>query len=351
MKLFVAGPVNVAKKPKKLMPYPEIGHREDEFMDLYNSIKDKLYEVLQVSKKQFEFAIIGGSGTAAIESMITSVVSKKILVISNGAFGERAYKICAIHRLPRAFLRYEWGEYPNIEEIDKILNDNPEIGFVYMVHMETSTGMLNPVKEVGKLCKRYNKTYLVDSVCAIAGEELNMNVFNIDFCTFSSNKGIGGPPVLGMVCCRKSKLYNLKKRSMYLDLSAYLHYGKKSQTPFTPAIPLFYIMNETLRDLLKEGVDNRIKRYKENCDLLKEELANIELKPYLKSNMSNAMVNTIIPDGFTFTEIHDKMKKKGFLIYAGKDELNGKIMHIATMGTITKNDVKKFIKSLKKVIL
>jgi len=321
-KLMVAGPVNISKNLKKYNPFPEIGHREPEFEELYKSVKDKLFNVLNANPDEFEIAIIGGSGTSAIESMISSVVNKKILVISNGAFGERAYKISSIYRLPRAYLRYNWGEYPDLEQIEKILKENKDIGFIYMVHMETSTGMLNPVEEVGKLCKKYNKTYLVDSVCAIGCEKLDMNEFNIDFCAFNSNKGIGGPIVIGMVCCRKSKLNNLKKRNMYLDLSEYLKYGKKNQTPFTPVIPLFYILNETLSDLLKEGVDNRIRRYKENCEFLKGELAMLGLKFYLinPGRMAHTMVNVIIPKGFTFGYIHDRLKRKGFIIYPGKDE-------------------------------
>jgi len=350
-RLFTAGPVNASKSIKKLIPFPEIGHREPEFEDLYKSVKDKLYNVFDIKKEDFDFAIFGGSGTAAIESMISSVVTKKILVISNGAFGERAYKISSIYRLPRAYLRYNWGEYPDITQIEKLLKENPEIGCVYMVHMETSTGMLNPVKEVGTLCKKYNKTYLVDSVCAIGCEKLDMNEFNIDFCAFSSNKGIGGPPVMSAVCCRKSKLTNLKKRNMYLDLSVYLKYGKINQTPFTPAIPLFYIMNETLSDLLKEGVNNRIRRYKENCELLKLKLAQIGLKfPCYPTRYANAMVNISIPDGITFGYIHDELKKRGFIIYPGKDELKDKVMHIATMGSLTKKDVKDFVKNLKEVL-
>ena len=348
MKMFVAGPVNISKKLKKLIPYEEMGHRESEFSSLYKEVKIKLYKVLDVSREDFDIAIIGGSGTAAIESMISSVVNKKILVITNGAFGERAYEIARIYRLPRAVYRFAWGEYPDKKNIEKILKNYPEIGFVYMVHMETSTGMLNPIKEVGEICKKYNKTYMVDSVSAIGCEKLDMK--NIDFCAINSNKGIGGPVVMGMVCCRKSKLINLKKRNMYLDLSAYLKYNKLYETPFTPAITLFYILNETLKDLLKEGVYNRIERYKSNCDLLKKELSKMGLKFYLKDNMSNIMVNVFIPDGFTFDTIHYKLKKKGFLIYPGKNELNGKVMHIATIGALTEKDIKEFVKKLKEIL-
>jgi len=349
-KLFVAGPVSKTDNLKKIIQFPDIVHREREFEELYKDMKDKLFKVFNSNKKSFDIAIISGSGTSALETMFSSVVNKKILVISNGAFGERAYEICRIYRLPRIYLRYEWGEYPKITEIEKILIENPDIEFVSMVYMETSTGMLNPIKEVGELCKKYNKTYLIDAVCAIGCEKLDMEEFNIDFCAVSSNKGIGGPPVIGIICCRKNKLIKLQRRNMYLDLDSYLKYGKFNQTPFTPSIPLFYILNENLTELLKEGLENRLNRFKSNCDLLKSELTKLGFELYLKDNMSNIMVNVLIPAGLNYNSIHDGLKNKGFIIYAGKSELKDKVMHIATIGTITESDVKEFIINLKEII-
>ena len=348
VKIMITGPVNASKQVKKLMPYPEIGHREPEFEKLYNQVKNKLYKLFGASKREFDMAIIGGSGTSAMESTISSVVEHP-LIISNGAFGERMAEICDVYKINYSFLKYEWGDYPDINLIEKVLKIDSSIKEVCMIYMETSTGMLNPIYELGKLCKKYNKTFIVDVVCAIGGERIDMIKNNIDFCFASSNKGIGGPPVVGMVCCRKSKL-KLKKRNLYLDLSKYLDYGKTGQTPFTPPIPLFYLMNESLNDLFKEGLNKRIKRFRGCTDLLRKELKKLGLKFCLKDHMSGYMTNVIIPKGLTFKTIHDKLKKNGFLIYPGKGILLGKAMHIATMGTITQKDVKEFIKELKRIL-
>ena len=349
VKIFIAGPVNATESVRKLMPnFKEIGHREPEFQELFKSVKDNLFKLFRVNKKEFDIAILGGSGTSAMESTISSVVTYP-LIISNGAFGERMHEICKVYQINHFFLKYDWGVFPNLKEIEDILKKNPHISDVAMIYMETSTGMLNPLKEVGKLCKKYNKRYIVDAVCAIVGEELDMNKNHIDFCFASSNKGIGGPPVMGMVCCRKSKLNCLKKRNLYLDLSKYLDYGKDNQTPFTPAIILFYLMNETLKEVLKEGLDNKIKRHQECTKLLRKELKKLGLSFYLKEHMSNIMTNVIIPKDKTFKEIHDHLKDKGFLIYPGKDSLKH-IMHIATLGTIKLKDVKEFIQALKEII-
>lgn len=343
VKIFVAGPVNSAH-----VYFPEIGHREPEFEEIYKKVKRNLFKLFKADKKDFDIAMIGGSGTAAIESVLSSVAEWPYIIF-NGAFGERLRDICEIYKINYSFGKCSWGEYPDLKHMEGFIKTNPQIKEVVMVYMETSTGMLNPIREVGKLCKKYNKTFIVDAVSAIGAEKLDMNKDNIDFCIANTNKGIGGPAVMGVVCCRKSKI-NLKKRSFYLDLSKYLEYGESNQTPFTPAIPLFYMMDESLTDLFEEGLDNRIERYRKNTELLRKELKKLGLKIYLKDHLSNAMTNVYIPKGHSYEGIHNKLKKKGFLIYPGKGELLGKAMHIATMGTITEEDVMGFIKCLKEVL-
>jgi len=349
LKMMVAGPVNMAKGMHKFIPFPEIGHREPEFEALYRNIKKQLFKLYNVDDKDFEVVVISGSGTSAMESVISSVVTNP-LIITNGTFGERMQEICEIYKMDGICVHYNWGTYPNLKEIEELLIKNPGIKEVLMVSMETSTGMLNPIQQVGELCKKYNKTYILDAVCALGIEDIDMEKNNIDFCFASSNKGTGGPPVVGIVCCRKSKCINLQRRNMYLDLNAYLKYGRRNQTPFTPALVLFYIMNETLKQSFKEGISNRMKRYKENNRLLKKGIEELGLKLCLKDHYSHVMFNVFIPEGFTFKEIHDKLKRKGYLIYAGKGELEGKVMHIANIGSLTSSDIKNFIKTLKGVL-
>ena len=350
-KLMVAGPVNPTSSIKSLKQFPAIGHRESEFSDLYKKCKEYLFKLFEANAKHYEIVIIGGSGTAAMECVMSSVLQpdKRTLVISNGGFGERWKEICDIYKIPHKYLNFGWGNYPNLMQIETILV-YMEFEAVIMVHMETSTGMLNPIHEVGKLCKKYKKTFIVDSVCGIEGEQLNMINDNIDFCVASTNKGIGGPPVLGLICCKKSKLKNLQKRNYYLDLARYLEFGKRNLTPTTPAIPLFFMLRDTLEDLFKEGLDERYERFKQNNILLKQELKKLGLKFYLKDHMSNIMTNVLIPKGFAYDYIHDELKKKGYIIYAGKERLHNKVMHIANVGALTKKDIIKFVKTLKKIL-
>jgi len=344
MKLFCAGPVN-----EKNPIFPEIGHREPEFEELYKSIKSKLYKVFKADEKDFEIVIINGSGTAALETVISSIVTYP-LILSNGAFGDRLIEICEANHIDRESYMPHWGNPFNIEVIEQKLKRYYQIQEVMMVYLETSTGMLNQIREIGELCRKYKKTFIVDAMSALACEELDMEKDNIDFCISSSNKGIGGPAVLSFACCRKRELGGYYNRSFYLNLDKHIAYGRINQTPTTPSIPLFYILNERLDALLVEGVDNRIKRFKGNCDFLKYELKKIGLELSLKSNLSNVVINVMIPEGHTFEEMHDKLKEKGFLIYNGKGILKDKVMNIATIGEITTKDIEEFIKALKEIL-
>ncbi|HDK41861.1 MAG TPA: aminotransferase class V-fold PLP-dependent enzyme, partial [Candidatus Pacearchaeota archaeon] len=346
VKMFVAGPVNVSQKVKDSTIYLEIGHREPEFMDLFKELRRKLLYSFGVSSHsdKYETIICGGSGTSAMEMTLSSVLhsNKKTLVITNGSFGERIVEICNLYNIPTIHFKYEWGEYPNINEINNKLKQNQDIESVAMVLMETSTGMLNPVNEIGKLCREHEKIFIVDAISALWGEKLNVIEDNIDYCVTNTNKCLGGLPVLGIICYKKSsleKVKNISPRSYSLDLIKHAKYAEKDQTPFTPMIPLFYMLNQALDELIEEGIENRIQRYKRNGDLLKSELKEIGLSFHLKKEeMSNLMVNILVPENLTYNDIHSKMKERGYVFYPGKGPLEGRTIHLANIGTLTEQD-------------
>lgn len=356
-KMFVAGPVNVHDEVKDSMNYGEIGHRETEFSDLFKNIKQNFHFAFgtESKKEDYDFVVIGGSGTSATETLLSSVLhdDKKTLVIANGAFGERINEICELHKVPTILLNYGWGNYPNLEEIEQRMQNN-EIEAVTAVLMETSTGMLNPIKKIGELCKKYEKTFIVDAVSALAGEPLNMVEDNIDYCITNTNKTLEGLPVLGIIGYKKltiEKSKDVKPKSYYLDFFKHVKYAEHDQTPFTPQIPLFYMLDKALERLKEEGVQNRISRYKRNGDLLKKTLYEIGFKPQLKENeMSNLMINVLTPKNWTYEEFHDKLKERGYIFYPGKGELDGKVIHLANIGTLTEEDVIDFCNDIKDVI-
>ena len=356
-KMFTAGPVNVSPTIKQSLIYSEIGHRESEFSELYKDVREKLLLVFGANSVEYSSFVIGGSGTAGMESVLASAVhnGRKILVINNGAFGDRWAEICSVYNIPVIQTNYEWGQYPNINEIERLLIQHSDIEVICMVFMETSTGMVNPVKEIGDICKKYNKTFVVDAVSGLAGDPLNVQESNIDFCVSNTNKGFSGLPVISFVCARKSsieKMRDVPKRTFYLNLLKYYDYAEKSnETPFTPQIPYFYMLQQALNELLKETLESRYKRYKENSSLMRARLAELRFKFQLSGAcMSNVMTNVLIPKNYHYEEFHMPLKKKGYIIYPGKGPLVDKILHIANVGTHTTKEVSEFCDAIAEIV-
>jgi len=357
-KMFVAGPVNISKKTKEAMVYSEIGHRESEFLDLFKDIKEKLLYAFGVDSSQDEYSavVIGGSGTSATETLLSSVLhqNRKILIVSNGAFGERIDEICNLYEIPTLCLNYGWRGYPNLEEIEKKLREDEGIEAIAIVLMETSTGMLNPIHKIGELCKNYNKIFIVDAISALGGERLNMKEDNIDYCLANTNKCLEGLPVLGFICFKKSSLkksLDIKPRSYSLDFFKHVKYSENNQTPFTPMIPLYYMLRQALNELIEEGLENRWERYKRNGKLLKKNLKEMGLRFYLKEEeMSSLMINLLIPKNTTYEYLHDELKKRGYIVYPGKGPLSGEVIHIANIGKLNEEDISQFCENFKDIL-
>ncbi len=356
-KMFTAGPVNVSDTVKQSLIYPEMGHREPEFSELYSEVRKKLLKVFSVDSKDYSSFVIGGSGTAAIESVLASNVHKgrKMLVVNNGFFGERMAQICGIYGIPTLEADHQWGEYPQLSRIERMLLHEPDIEAVSMVFMETSTGMVNPVREIGSLCKKYDKMFIIDAVSGLAGDPLDVRESNIDFCVSNTNKGISGLPVISFILAKRDaikKIRDISSRTYYLNLLKHYDYAEKSnQTPFTPQIPFFYMLRQALDELLEEGVENRQKRYKENSTLMRERLAKLGFRFQLpEEHMSNVMTNVLLPGNYDFEEFHEQLRKEGYIIYPGKDRLEGKIMHIGNVGTHTTKEVGEFCDAISQIV-
>ncbi|MEK6840365.1 MAG: alanine--glyoxylate aminotransferase family protein [Nanoarchaeota archaeon] len=355
-RMFTAGPVNVTDTVKQSLAYPEMGHREPEFEKLYEEVRKKLLRVFGVDTGKYNSFVIGGSGTAAMESVISAMVhrGRKMLVINNGAFGDRISEICDVYGIPTLKTGQQWGEYPKFRGIENLLLQEPDIEAVSMVFMETSTGMVNPVREVGELCKKYGKMFAIDAISGFAGDHLDIEESGVDFVVSNTNKGVSGLPVISFALVKKSaveKIRDIPERSYYLSLLKHLKYAEKNQTPFTPQIPLFFMLNQALEELLEEGVENRHKRYRENSILMRQRLKELGFRFQLpEEQMSNVMTNVLVPGNYKYEEFHAPLKKKGYIIYPGKGPLEGKVLHIANVGTHTTKDVGGFCDALAKIV-
>ncbi len=355
MILLNPGPVNVSRKVKTAQLQPDICHREDDFSRLLRSIRKQLLQAF-APKGGFTSVLLSGSGTASLEAAVISAVPPegRLLVVNNGVYGARIAQIATIHSIPIVELKYEWGQPPDTREIATALRRDPSVTTVALVHHETTTGLLNPVREVGHCVASEGRRFLVDSISGLGGEEIDLHECEIDLCVGTANKCIQGLPGVSFVLIREELLRELQRippRSLYLHLFSAWEMQEKGETPFTPAIPAFYAFEAALAELLQEGVKARIARYRRAAALLRAGFRRLGLRPLLPPELqSNTITALHLPEGFTYEALHDRLKAKRFVIYAGQGHLSPRIFRVANMGALSRRDFTAFLATLTTVL-
>ena len=350
--LLNPGPVNVTDRVRQALMLPDLCHREKEFTDLMAAIRAKLLRAFDI-EEEYTSVLVSGSGTAALEMAVSSSLSpgRSMLVIQNGVYGERIGKICDIYQFNRHTIKLSWGEPPNLEDIEKKLKENPDIEVVALVHHETTTGLLNPLKEVGELARRYEKIYLVDCISSLAGDEIDFK--SIDIAVGTANKCIQGFPGVSFVLLRKKDLERLRKipeRTLYFDLTGYHKAQEKGGLLFTPAIPAYYTLDVALDELIEETVQGRVQRYANAAKFLRAGFKDIGLEFLIPEGWrSNCLTGLRLPEGVSYEKLHAELKGNGFVIYAGQGILSDNIFRIANMGDINQEEFQRFLKELKTI--
>ena len=349
--LLNPGPVNVSERVRAALTRGDACHREAEVADAVAGARALIKELFDPTDS-YEVAFVTGSGTAAMEMAFSSAPAEggKMLVIDNGVYGERIAKICAAHRIETVTAKDPWESLPDLAKIEAALKADPKIDCVGLVHHETTTGMINPVREIGALAKKYGKRYILDTVSGLAGEELDLAGSHVDVAASTGNKCICAFPGMSFVLCRKETMQAVAKqppRSLYLNLA---HNWKEQQIScgaFTPAIQILWALEEALKELKEESVAARIARYKRVSDTIRDGVEKLGCPMYLPREIySNTISSFLLPKGKTYAELQDTLKARGFVIYAGQGPLSSKIFRIANMGHVSDADYARLLKEL-----
>lgn len=349
------GPVNVTPRVRRALLQPDICHREEEFSALLRAIREKILKIFGVSRTH-TVAVFSGSGTTALESMLSSFARRgqKILVLSNGVYGDRMKTILEAHDTPVRVLASDAGGFPELSGIESALKNDASIHAVAMVHHETSTGMLNPLEKVGPLVKKYKKILLVDAISSLGAEKIDFKKWSIDALAGTSGKCLHGFPGVSFVILSKKTaelLKHQKPKTLYLDLAQTLACEEKDDTPFTPVVQIFYALDEALDELMDEGLFNRIRNYREKSELLEEGLMDLNLQFLIEKKFRSHVLTALwTPRNLSYENLHAALKKQGFIIYAGQSRLKGKIFRVSNLGDIQKKDIRGFLKSLKSIL-
>jgi 2-aminoethylphosphonate-pyruvate transaminase len=356
--LFTPGPLTTSKTVKEAM-LEDMGSRDYAFVNAVKEIRNELLKLAHVSQAEgYECVIVQGSGTFGVESVISSVVGKKdvLLIIANGAYGERIVKMANIHQLNNYVLRFDEDQVVNPATTEEFLSSHPDITHVSCIHSETTTGLFNPITAVGALCKKYNKVFIVDAMSSFGGVSMDMKQMNIDYLVSSSNKCIEGVPGFAFALCKKTELEKAKGQARSLSLDLYEQWKgleTNGQFRFTPPTLSIMAFREAMKELDEEGgIAAREKRYRANKQILDEGMAELGFKQYLDAGIQGHIITSFLypsDPNFNFERFYQKLNDRGFIIYPGKLS-KADAFRIGNIGQIFPDDVKNLITAIREVL-
>jgi 2-aminoethylphosphonate-pyruvate transaminase len=323
--LLTPGPLTTSASVKQAMVH-DWGSRDQGFIAINKMVLEKIVELAGAQGTHVTVPV-QGSGTFAVEAMITSFVPKtgKLLVVINGAYGQRARKIAEI--AGRAVATYETPEDtpPDLAKLEAMLVADPAITHVFAVHCETTSGILNPIADLAALVKKQGRRLLVDSMSAFGAIEIDARAVHYDALAASSNKCLEGVPGLGFVVCRNSALAECKGNATTLVLDLFDQaegFAKTGQYRFTPPIHVIVALGKAIEEHAAEGgVAGRGKRYRENAKVLIDGMRAMGFQTLLPNDLQAPIIVTFhMPTDpkFVFQNFYDGLKDRGYVIYPGK---------------------------------
>jgi 2-aminoethylphosphonate-pyruvate transaminase len=349
MLLLNPGPVTLSERVRRSLLQPDLCHRESEFFDLQDEVRSRVLSVYGLDPTQWAAVLMTGSGTAAVESMLASLVPEggRVLVIENGVYGERIAQMCAQYRIPHERVTGSWLEAPSLEAIEARLDAAGGSPFTHLavIHHETTTGRLNDLKALSALCRARDLQLLVDGVSSFGAEELDFAHGCFAAVAATANKCLHGVPGISFVVARRDALARAASRTYYLDLGRLAKLQDQRNTPFTPAVHAYYALVEALREFQEQG--GRAARYRHYAALaeqVREGLGALGIQTAIATGESSVVLRAYrLPTGLTYTRLHDELKAAGFVIYAGQGDLSKTLFRISTMGHLTRADIDRLL--------
>jgi 2-aminoethylphosphonate-pyruvate transaminase len=356
--LFTPGPLTTSATVKAAM-LEDVGSRDYVFVNAVKEIRNELLTLGHVSREMgYESVLIQGSGTFGIESVISSAVGKNdtLLVLANGAYGERIVKMAQIHQINHYVLRFPESEIVTPEATEQFLKAHPDVTHVACIHSETTTGLFNPVGAIGAVCKANNKVFIVDAMSSFGGVEMDIAALKIDYLVSSSNKCIEGVPGFAFAIIKKSELDKCKGQGRTLSLDLYDQWAgleANGQFRFTPPTLSIMAFRQAMKELAAEGgIPAREQRYKTNKSILDAGMAELGFKRYLDDSIQGHIITSFLYPAdpkFNFERFYQKLNDRGLIIYPGK---LGKTdaFRIGNIGQIFPDDVRSLLQGIKEVL-
>lgn len=355
--LFTPGPLTTSPTVKQSM-LRDLGSRDKEFLSVVSHIRRRLLELGHVADGSYEAVLIQGSGTFAVEAVLSTVIPRrgKLLVAINGAYGYRMAKIAKVLGISCETMVFDEATPVLTERVRAALAQDSAITHVGTIHCETSTGILNPVSELGHAVSQLGRTLIVDAMSSFGGIPLDLAGDKIDFLISSANKCIQGVPGFAFVLARRDLLEAAEgcARSVSLDLLAqWKGFQNDGQFRFTPPTHALLAFQQALAELEEEGgVEGRARRYSANRRALMVGMTALGFDAYLASGHQSHIITTFrfpTHPRFDFSAFYDRLSELGFVIYPGKVS-HADCFRIGTIGHIFPEDIHALVAAISRVL-
>ena len=354
--LLTPGPLTTSARTRQAMSQ-DWGSWDEGFNQLTASLCEQLLAIVSGADSH-HCVPLQGSGTFAVEAAIGTLVPRdgKVLVLINGAYGQRLAKICAV--LGRSFSTFETAEdQPSTAvDVERLLLADPTVSHVALIHCETSTGILNPLAEIAEVVARHGKRLIIDAMSSFGALPIDARLVPFDALVAASGKCLEGVPGMGFVFARKEALAAAagNSHSLAMDLQdQHAYMAKTGQWRFTPPTHVVAALHEALLQYHEEGgLPARLGRYADNCQVLLEEMATLGLRSFLPAAIQAPIIVTFhAPKDprYQFKAFYERVKAKGFILYPGK-LTRVETFRVGCIGQVGRGDMQAAVAAIAEVL-
>ena len=357
LSLMIPGPTPVPEKVLQALGKHPIGHRSKDFQNLVEITTTNLRWLHQT---QNDVLTITGSGTAAMEAGIINTLSKgdKVVCGENGKFGQRWVKVAKEFGLDVINIKSEWGTPLNPDEFKRVLEEDKQkkIKAVILTHSETSTGVINDLKTISTYIKEHKVALsIVDCVTSIGACDVPVDEWELDIVASGSQKGYMIPPGLSFISMSKKAWEATEKSNLpkfYLNLKSYKKSLAINSNPYTPAVNLVFALDESLKMMKEEGLENIFKKHEKHKLAVSSAVKVLGLKLFADERFLSPSITAIKTEQFDAEDFRKKIKDKfDILLAGGQDHLKGKIFRVGHLGYVNDRDIISVISAISYTLL
>ena len=356
--LFTPGPLTTSAAVKAAMQR-DVGSRDSEFIRIVAEIRSELLRIGGVSKESgYETVLVQGSGTFAIDAVLSSAIPPdgRLLVLVNGAYGERMVQIAERLKIATVVQRWPEDHSPDAATVRQLLATEPPPTHIAIVHLETTTGILNPIDEIARAVREHGCRFIVDAMSSFGGVPLDLAALQPDYLVSSANKCLEGVPGFSFVIARSEALQETAgcARTVSLDLFAqWQALEANGQFRFTPPTHALLAFREALQEFVDEGgVSARARRFTENRAALLAGMRKLGFREFLRPETQSDIITSFrypADPEFNFADFYRRLAARGLIIYPGKVG-HADCFRIGTIGRISVDDVNSLIAAIEQVL-